>query len=83
MPYLNISPGVRYVFYSSLLNENSSSLQALGRHASNILNSGANQLQTSENNDTETKIDQVIKLLQIALKQEQEAEVSGRHMPIN
>ena len=76
MPYLNISPGVRYVFYSSLLNENSSSLQALGRHASNILNSGANQLQTSEDNDTETKMDQVIKLLQIALKQEQDAEIN-------
>lgn len=76
MPYLNISPGVRYVFYSSLLNENNSSLQALGKHASNILNSGANQLQTSENNDTETKMDQVIKLLQIALKQEQDVEIN-------
>lgn len=74
MPYSKIDVGVRYVFYSSLLNEEKNSLRGLGARASNIIHSEAGSLSSSANNETETKMDQVIKLLQIALLQEQQAE---------
>ena len=70
--YNEIKVGPRYIYYSSLLNDN----PALASAAQNYLQKHLNKIQTSKNdNESGEKIKSVIKLLEQALIQEQRAEI--------
>lgn len=70
--YYNIRPGPRYIFYNSLLNDNPS----LAGQAIDYLNKYTKEIQPSTSTqESENRIMGVMKLLKVALQQEQQAEL--------